>query len=199
MTLLAVFLPGCHAPRPAVVEIDEGRYAEAFNATRDVLRDAGFPIERVDAARGVLATGVKTTAGFATPWDREQQTIGDEWEDALNEHARAVRVWFVPFDSDGPGPDAPTPDLRAYEGAMRAEIDATILRARYPGWRPETESIRLSSTVTDPKLRERGIEPGDLVPLRTDRAWSGELARRIEKRLSKPSADGQAPAEADQG
>ena len=165
--LLVVFasLTGCTTPTETRVPIAPGSYAEHFDATREVLREAGFPIERVDAGAGVIATGPKPTAGLATPWDGEQRTLGQEWQDLINHHARAARVTFEPAGN-------PTEAL----------VEVTIYRASRPGWRPETESVRTSSRWRDPGLARRGLAPNTLIPLRADRDLAAVLARRIAER-----------------
>ncbi|MEM7622818.1 MAG: hypothetical protein AAF235_06400 [Planctomycetota bacterium] len=206
---LLVGLTGCTASETTTVALAAGTYQAAFDAAREELTVARFPLERIDAARGVIASGAKATAGLASPWDSEARSFDQAWEDLVNEHHRVVRIRFVPigasfgeteFDRagldgvglngvglngvglDGVGPDGR--DLRVYEGPMVLEVESTILRARRRGYRPETESAGLESRWFDPQATSQGYEPDQLVPLRNDPAWAAELARRIESRLA---------------
>ena len=54
----------------ATIHVDSGGYGRVFDETRDVLRDLGFILDRVDAQLGVISTLPKGTGGIATPWDR---------------------------------------------------------------------------------------------------------------------------------
>src|SRR5688500_8446844 len=96
--IVLALLGGCGSSKmlPSTFAVDAGRYGEAFDAAREVLRAARFDIDRVDAGGGVISTEPKRSAGLATPWDREQSTMGQEFEDLLNHQQRTVRITFEP-------------------------------------------------------------------------------------------------------
>ncbi|USN99772.1 MAG: hypothetical protein H6810_03685 [Phycisphaeraceae bacterium] len=171
---LAGVLAGCRShggPRAFVVS--SSLYGEAFDATRDELRRAGYTLERVDAANGELLTAPKTVAGFATPFAPEPGSIGQMTDDTLNSQPRTVRVTFRDAAGGPPG-----------VGDVTETVEVVIWRTNRPGTRLETEAIRASSVWIDPALAERGVRNGMLVPLRRDDNFAGELAGRVRDRLS---------------
>ena len=91
---LAALLPGCGTtPRPATaLPIPSGRYAEAFDAAREALRDLRFDLERVDARLGVITSRPHATDGLATPWDLDQTSSRQEVQDLMHQQRRRVRL-----------------------------------------------------------------------------------------------------------
>lgn len=139
-------------------------YQQIFVTARDVLRDYRFAINRVDAARGVLTTYPKRSVGVATPWDREQSSIGQDLEDFANQQERTVRIEFAHVN----GPVSERVDQvndqsdDSVGGAVFEQTQVRVIvelhRVHRPNWRVETESIRLS---THAKSRDSSgrIEP----------------------------------------
>lgn len=179
----AALLGGCastaHSPD---FTVPPGRYADAFEAVRDTLDAERFQVDRVDAAEGVITSTHKTTAGLATPWDDEQQTFGQEWEDLINDQDREVRITFEPVTPPPPG-DQPL-DLRRFDGPITAHVDVVINRTQHTGWRLETTGLRFSSYTQDPALTERGMWPSYSVPFSEDPLLAGRLAGLISKKLA---------------
>lgn len=159
VALFLAVVGGCagHAPRAdgelledggasVLIQSGEGSEEKVFDAAREVLMEYRFALDRVDATRGVITTHPKRTAGLVTPWDREQSGLDQEWEDLLNEQRRVVRV---EFDRDpSSGDDAFT----------RARVQVEVLRTNRPGWRVETESVRLSNHART-RDRDGELEP----------------------------------------
>ena len=149
---LVLGIAGCagHAHRDggatasAVVTLDlEGADASrVFDVARETLMEYRFSLDRVDARRGVITTHPKRTAGLATPWDQEQSGLDQEWEDLLNEQRRVVRI---DFNQDG-------------DRYSALQIQVEVIRTNRPGWRIETESVRLSDHA---RIRDRD---GELMP-----------------------------------
>ncbi len=162
-----------------------GEYVTAFDRTRDRLRDLGFLLERVDAQAGVISTQPKGTGGFATPWDREQSGLNEEFEDMFQRHRRVVRVEFTPAGV-APNP-ADLRDLRAEKGPIDAQITATVYRWNQPGWRLNTLAILDSSHTHDPALDERGMSSYS-VAVRQDTPLAAWIAERVRLELDKPQA-----------
>lgn len=185
LILLALLLAGCASARPeeAVFTVPPGQFAATFAAAKDVLVSYRFELDRVDARSGVLTTRAKPSSGLATPWDAEQSTFLQEWEDLLNRQLRRVRITFEPAEAV----DSAPPDLRLFEGPLVARVEVVIDRRRRPGWRVETSSIRMSSFTRDPALGPRRMSPAYDVPHTRDEALAARLGREIARR-SAPGA-----------
>lgn len=194
LVLLSVpSLSGCGAGGPATVEIAGGEYARAFEAARGTLRDYSFTPERIDAARGIMTTELKPTSGLATPWDPEQTDLGDELSDLAHQHARSVRVVFLPPGELDTSPDT---DLRSYDGPLVMHVLVPVYRLAIPGFRPETESIAMSSYTFNPALPSRGVYARYPTPVRQDDALAARVAQAISRRLASPASDERPPAPA---
>lgn len=187
-------LSGCASSEPteelAVAATD---YDAAFVAVREVLRDYRFDIDRVDARAGVISTTPKSTAGFATPWDGEQQTLGQEWEDLTNRQQRTVRVIFEPGSArlgreTGPTPQsAPGParaDIRTLDEPIGIRVEVIVDRINRPHFRGETENLRSSTYAREPALRARDMQPNYAVPRDRDRLFEQTLLGAIERKLA---------------
>lgn len=183
---LGASLAACSATKhEAVFVVLPGEYAAAFDATRDTLTEARFTLDRVDAAGGVVTTYPKETGGIATPWDAEQSTLGQEWEDLTNQQEREVRVTFAPEGADdaAPGPGEALPDRRADGRPLVGRVEVTVLRVRRPGWRPQTEAVSRSSRADDPAFEARAGGSTFREPIGRDDLLAGRLAQRIRERL----------------
>ncbi len=121
--------------------IEGASYKEVFGAARDVLSAYRFGINRVDAARGVITTFPKRTAGLATLWDREQSSLDQELEDFANQQEREVRIVFERINSDMDADGEEASEL----SVVRAVVRVDVLRVHRPHRRVETESIRMST------------------------------------------------------
>jgi hypothetical protein len=179
---MLALLAGCagrHGELTFVIEAN--RYADAINATRDVLTEARFEVDRVDAQAGIITTHLKPTVGLATPWDGEQSTLGQEGSDLLNQQHRSVTVTF-----EGLEPDT---DLRLARDTLTARVDVVIYRIRTSGWRLETETISRSSFSRDPIAQSRGSPARFAQPLRRDDQLARRLSERIAARLGINATD----------
>jgi hypothetical protein len=137
-------------------------YPRLFDAARETLAEYRFTLDRVDAARGIITTAPKQTAGLATPWDREQSNLGDEVSDLIHQHQRTARIRFEP-------PEAPA----------RVRVEVAVDRVRRPDWRVESDAIRLSSFAVNPQTRRTGQGAEFLDTVREDRALAARLLARI--------------------
>jgi hypothetical protein len=120
------------APGGVLLELRTEENSVVVDAVRETLMDFRFGLDRIDAKRGVITTHPKRSAGLATPWDGEQSSLGQEWEDLLNEQQRVVRVEFGPALAGQGG-----------EGSLRVTVE--LLRTHRPYWRVESESVRQST------------------------------------------------------
>jgi len=180
----AMVVGGCSSQQQvqqsATVSVTE--YAAAFDATKKVLREYGFSIDRQDARAGVITTRAKSTGGFATPWDREQTSVGDEIDDAFSRQARLVRVRFGA--RAGGAVESVDVDVRTQPGPMSVTVSVQLLRRERPGWRVESTAINLSSYTSDPALARRGLEPTYDVVVGSDDPLAARLANEIERAAS---------------
>jgi hypothetical protein len=185
LILLAGLLAGCSAPKaPPAIAVAPGQYAQAFDTARDTLTRYRFELERVDARAGVITTRPKSTGGLATPWDREQSTLEQAWEDLLDEQRRIVRITFEPAGpASGTPPPPPETDLREAASPLTAHVDVVIERVQHAGRRLEPSAIQLSSVTEDPALRERGLWPSYNVAFSQDPLLARRLAEAIREAL----------------
>ncbi len=182
---LMTLVGGCSTnPAPtSEFNVAAGEYAKAFDAARDTLVAMRFELDRIDARAGIITTRPKSSHGLATPWDTEQSTLSQEWDDLMNHQFRRAEVRFEPMGT-GVGTTDPVAqtvpvegqgDLRESSLAMRGSVRIVVLRRHHTGARLEPESIRLSSRTTDPALRRRGIGTQYDVAVSEDR----DLERRV--------------------
>ncbi|MFN0134050.1 MAG: hypothetical protein ACKVW3_16165 [Phycisphaerales bacterium] len=186
---IALLVCGCAGQRgSAEVSIAKGDYARAFDAARDMLVASRFTLERVDAREGVITTRPKHSSGLATPWDAEQSTLDQEFDDLVNHHDRRVRIAFEPVGTPADTSDSPSsapPDLRRHDGPVVARVEVWVERLARPGWRVDTTSVRLSPAWRDPALQERGIGATFAVPTTRDDALAAQLGTRLADRIKR--------------
>jgi hypothetical protein len=176
LVLWGLLAAGCsNAYRVPEFSVPAGGYAAAFDATREVLREYRFELERVDARAGVITTRAKSTAGMATPWDREQTTFKQEVEDLLNNQRRIARVQFR---AEGAEPGGPMPP----EAPLIGRVEVTVYRVQTPGLRPSSRAIVTTNAATDPELLSQRIGASFEVEEAEDRELAWRLARRIHRR-----------------
>lgn len=178
-------------------DVDAGRYAEAFDHTREELGDLGFELDRIDARAGVLTTKPLSSGGLATPWDRQQTSLKSEVADLAHPQQRVVRVTFVPAStidrlpsdeagsqiSGDPQPE-PMTELALNEPLVGV-VEVTIERLYRPYWRPSAVSVSSSSYTRDPSLRARGMSRSFSVVTQRDHALEAKLASRVWRELQK--------------
>lgn len=169
----------------ATLHIESGRFAAAFDQSRDVLRDLGFILDRVDGQLGVITTQPKGTGGLATPWDQEQSGLGDRMEDAVQKHRRVVRIEFAPEGIE-PG-SAEIRDLRTEQRPIDARVAVTLYRLHQPGWRLNPQAILESSYTRDPQLDARGMGSYS-VAIRQDDDLARRIVERLRERLTQQTA-----------
>lgn len=151
------------APTPPVPFAHDA-YPTVFDAARRALSEFRFTLDRVDAARGVITTQPKPTAGLATPWDAEQSSLGQEARDLAHQHERVTRVVFEPADA---------PET--------VRVWVVINRVRRPGWRIESDALGWSTHARNPAARRNGGEPEFREPIREDRALAERILARIRE------------------
>lgn len=150
----------------AILEYEPGSYERVFDLTRERLMDYRFAIDRVDARRGVITTHPKRTSGLASPWDQEQSSLSQEWEDLINEHRRVVRVEF---------------DRQATPPTARFTVE--LLRTHRPNWRVESESVRLSTHARSRDALGQTVPGSHLERVGLDERFAVRLAESIGQDL----------------
>jgi hypothetical protein len=173
LRLLACMMPlaltACASAPPAGARADASfeaaSYPDLFNAAREVLAEYRFTIDRVDAARGVITTYPKRTAGMATPWDREQSSLAQEFEDLAHQQERTARVTFEPLD-------APT----------RVSVQIVLDRVHRPNWRIETDALRQSTHARDLLAIRAGQSTEFREPVTEDLALAQRIMADIQAR-----------------
>lgn len=155
----------------AIVGYRAQAYERAFALARQRLIDYRFAIDRVDAKRGVITTQPKRTNGLASPWDQEQSSVGQEWEDMINEHRRVVRIEF---------------DRHASEPTMRVTVE--LLRTHRPNWRVESESVRLSTHARTRDAMGRPEPGSSLERIGLDERFALRIAESISQDLAQDLA-----------
>ncbi len=153
------------------VVIEGASYREVFEAAREVLGAYRFAVDRVDATRGVITTFPKRTLGVGSIWDREQSSLGQEWEDFANQHERTVRVEFESAE-----------DARGVE-VIEVVVEVVVHRVHRPNWRVESESVRLSTYARSRDAMGQ-LEPGAFrEPIGHDLALADRIVSRILRRF----------------
>ena len=182
MAFAALQLAGCASSQgPTTFDVAPGQYTRAFNTAREALRDQFYSIDRVDAEAGVISTFPKESAGLATPWDSDQSSLKQEWEDLAADQRRTIRVVF----EREPGGQEPA----------LGRVTVVVDRRYRPGIRVPAKSVRSASLTQDTALAQRGMWPAYDVAIEEDRALAARLAGEIAKRLAAPELSPSAPDE----
>lgn len=189
----ATGLAGCTTTSgPTEMTVESGQYSATFDAARHVLRDAHFDLERVDSSAGVITTTPKATAGLMSPWDSEQQTAGQEFEDMLQHHHRKVRITFEAAGDGSPDAGADSqaegsgeqPDLidEPRQTTMRVRVE--LQQVNRPNWRIDSTSIRLGTYAWDPALAERDMQPRYETVIADDTDFARRLVELIRAQVA---------------
>lgn len=180
---------GCATKSPDVF-IPASEYPAAFAAARDVLHNYRFTMDRVDARAGVLTTRASSSSGFFTPWNDQETSLSQEWEDTINHQQRRVEISFVPEVAKAAGDGQIRPDqAREHPGdLLEAPRDTTarvlviVERIYQFGWRPNTKSTYLASLTEDTKADGPSrIE----VQISDDPSLAGNIAEDIRRLMAK--------------
>ena len=133
----------------AAMTVHPEEYAAVFERARGALRDAGFSIERVDAAAGVISTApLPGLAAWKSPLLRGADATGaDAWHASTIE-ARAVFL---------PGDDAA--DLRRSATPMTLRFEVVERREHRPSRRLDPTSVLYAAEFSDRSHAKQGLEP----------------------------------------
>jgi hypothetical protein len=180
LSLLALVGVASCASRPEVVElrVSADEYPRAFQAAKDVLRDASFELDRVDASVGIITTSPRPWAGFMSPWVPHATGGRSALEGFAQNERRVARVIFAPVESPGGGASAESPD-------RVARVEVEIQHVERPGRRVSVASARLTSQWTDPRLLNQGLQPSYAYSAAADPDLAARLLRDVSDRMSK--------------
>lgn len=133
----------------AAMAVGPEEYAATFERARDALRDAGFSLERVDPAAGVITTTpMSGLAAWKSPLLREADAAGlNSWHASTLE-ARAVFT----------GPPGSV-DLRGSSGPMNLRFEVVERREHRPSRRLDPTSVLYSTEFSDRWHAQQGLEP----------------------------------------
>lgn len=177
IVLVTCLLGGCgSSSSQRTFEVAAGNYRTAFDATRDVLREGRFELDRVDAGEGVITTQAKQTSGLATPWDSEQSSLSQEIEDMVHAQQRRVRVTFTTAAGEG---------ATFADSACTGRVEVVLERVQLVGWQPSSKAILQSGFTTDPIAQAAGRDARYEVPVARDDALAARIAERIRDRVEK--------------
>ncbi|MFO0834025.1 MAG: hypothetical protein U0638_03570 [Phycisphaerales bacterium] len=180
--LATLHLAGCASSEgPTTFDVAPGQYTRAFNTARETLRDQFYSIDRVDAEAGVISSFPKESAGLATPWDSDQSSFKQEWEDLAADQRRTIRVVF----EREPGSQEPA----------LGRVTVVVDRRYRPGIRVPAKSVRTASLTQDTALAQRAMWPAYDVAIEEDRALAARIAGEIAKRLAAPETPASNPDE----
>ena len=179
MIALAFGLTGCrNASGPTaytgVTSATASDYPLAFEATKDVLREMGFELDRIDASAGVITTRARTGSGRATPWVPSETPV----RDLAQRDRRRATVTFAP--AAGERPD----DLRAYDGAIDIAWVIEVERVYVPGRRPSPTSVRQGGTWRDRDLPVAGEQSRFATIVENDDELAARGVRDVLERMN---------------
>lgn len=178
--VLFAALSSCSAPTaPTEFTLSAGRYADAFAAAKDVLREYEFELDRVDAIAGVITTAPRASSGLATPWIPHASDLSGAFRGVAQFEQRIAQV---EFDRSA------RPVVGAESEILTCRVAVAVERFHKPGRRVDATSVRLRSFA-------RGTEddrPVGGCPFAVGRGDDAGLASRLVRamrtRLEGPSA-----------
>jgi len=175
-------LCGCYASRStppdyvSTYAIDIARQSVEsdlfWNVAKDVLRDHGFRLDRVDRREGIVTTLPVTSRQIFEFWRKDVRTRADAWEATLNPIRRWVEVRFEPDGID----------------TWRA-IGVIVHKERFSSYDRQYNSTGASYQVFGSQLptstgRRRASEQTDRwLALGRDHALEDLILRRIAERV----------------
>ncbi|MFG0257085.1 MAG: hypothetical protein ACF8GE_04200 [Phycisphaerales bacterium JB043] len=178
-------LAGCASRRPAppepapvsVTTIEAGGYARAFESTRDVFRQHGFTLDRIDARAGVIETLPAPSSQLRPLFKSFGDHLRRVSESLAHRHRRVGEARFVAVGA------TPGQDLTRWDGPMRLEISVRVERLHRFDTRVEPVSIRLSS-VSSHTLGDARDDSLAVSTVKNDEYLSSHLVDRIVRSMA---------------
>lgn len=192
-------LTGCAtstAPPPANPQpIDAAYYRATFDAGAEVLRDAGFRVDRRDFRFGVITSQPKGSPTVFEPWQPDNSDGDQAWQSTVGDLRRTVTLSFAPPRKPGPrNIETPTSSDAAAAGdpaagyALRVEV--LIERLQVPQRRLNGRtrgSVFADLSETPAELRRRGINGRYWQPIGRDVQLEARLLEKILARSASPA------------
>ena len=171
-------------PVPNPLAIQPTEYDPTYHAARNVLRDAGFRLDRSDHRFGVVTTHPKDSPTAVEPFHTDNTTAYQAWQSTVSHLRRTVRVSLeTPPDSADPHADPKADPPDSY--LLRVEV---LIERRQMPTRRLTGSIGRNMFVTldevPTELAQRGIAAGYWQPIGRDALLERRLLARITQRAS---------------
>jgi hypothetical protein len=195
-------IAGCAAPvGPASLEVDSGRYAEAFDAAAASASAIGLEPSLRDRRAGLIETAPRIAGSILEPWVPGNATLGAAFENTIAFQRRRVRFEFDPHRPDTPVPATPSatgsaprgpdlfgvgprsPDLTQYGGQLVLRVRVYVERAVAPGLRRDTWSRALTTQATIRYEGEPALPAVFWEPIGRDEALERRLLADVGRRL----------------
>lgn len=189
----ALTLPACHqAPElPNPLPIESAAYDPAYEASIDVLREAGFRIAQRDYRFGTVSTHPKGSPTLVEFWVGDNTTLRQGVGSTLSDIRRSVRIELEPRQGGEAGEAAETDPGN---GATGRAIEGYTLRVEVSEQRQQVPVRRMTGSVRTgvfSELREvpeewsrRSIARSYWEPIGRDPQLEQRLLRRIAERAS---------------
>lgn len=175
------------------IEVASSDYDHMYEATREVLQEYGFVLDREDYRFGRLTTeplAVPTAVEF---WHRSaNSTLRDAVESTINDQRRIVTVLIDPVKSKSQSfDDVPEPATPTARGSYLLDVNVAIERHEYPLYRlsGSTSPRRLINKLRDVPVewQERGIKASYWQPIVRDHYFERCLIEAIVQRSEQRS------------
>lgn len=193
---------GCaRAALPNPMPIEPRSYEPVYEASIEVLRDAGFELARREYRFGLVTTEPKGSPTIFEFWQRDNTTLGQAARSTVSDLRRNVRIELTPLTVDEPASGAPDatedaddagaePVSPAMEGAAQryaVRVEVTKQRQQVPVRRltGAVETGVFSRLAAVPgEWAARGISARYWEPIGRDHHLEQRLLRRILRRAS---------------
>lgn len=189
----AALLGGCQAEGSRVanpMSIEARQYDLAYEASIEVLRDAGFRLDQRDYRFGQVSTHPKGSPVVLEFWQRDNSTIEQAWLSTLSDVRRRVQVQLEPTTGDQTDDQAEQGRQDAAEAARpyRLSVEVIMQRRQVPV-RRMTGSVRtgvFSELDEVPaEWRRRGIPASYWETIGRDPHLERRLLQRIARRTAR--------------
>lgn len=167
----------------ASLSVSAEDYPGAFDAARDALRRAGFVLDRVDAAAGVI-----TTEPLSGVEGMKSSLLRASGGATLHRTAWRARAVFAldpggAGGAGGAGSAEGAEDLRVAPGPRTLRFEVAELREYRPSRRIDTTSVAFAWDYSDRVLEGRGMEPSFQVTGARNFGAETLLIQRVSERL----------------
>lgn len=177
VALLALLLTSCTTPpatsRNAQATVHAPQYDPALQQARQVLKDAGFILDRDDHRFGVITSHPLIAATAFEPWRGENTPANLGPAATLGQLRRTARFTLTPTTTTNPadtqGPTTFTP-----------RVEVLVERRQQPLRRIDGSAQRVFTQLSDipPEWKQRGIESSYWEPFQRDAALERVLLDR---------------------